>query len=100
MSIVVINTYRTPETYTRYEEVRVRGVLTNPSSIKIYIWNPAGDLIDVNGVSMDEETTGKYVYHYDIPASPTSNGRWHGFVEASGTNGEARDYFQFEVTGG
>jgi len=100
MSRIAVNIYQAGETYERYEEFKDKdGEFATPGThIKITIVDSAGTK-KVDAQAMTEEATGKYYYRHDIP-SDAENGHWYGWVEGSGTPGEARDYFQFEVRGG
>ena len=59
------------------------GVLADPTSVTIDIYDPDGTL-EVDAAAMSKSATGiyEYYYHKDDTADPMEAGRWRGIVKA------------------
>lgn len=69
--------------------------LTNPSSIKVTIKDPNGD-VKVDDQGMTLKATGKYEYLYTLPESPVG-GWWTGYVDVTNEDKPDRQWFGFTV---
>jgi len=59
-----LKTFDIGETVVCKATFKVDGELTNPTTIKIYIYDPAG-VVDVDGTAMNRSSLGTYYYDYD-----------------------------------
>ena len=90
------------ETVETYVETKTQaGVLSDPTSVKITITDPAGT-VKSNAATMDQylATTGKYVYYYSL-ASDAVYGQWTSKILVTDGAGESAKttvvYSQFDV---
>ena len=80
------------ETYTHWATIRDRNnVKTDPSSVKIYIYDPCGNVI-VDNQSMTKSSTGVYYFNYNTISSSATYGKYETKVVAKSATGQTATY--------